>query len=398
MATKVYCSSWGEHGGDNGLWAHDYDAETGALGEGVQIDDTLSSSNCFVDEENRLLYFVDEVDQPFDEKAGIGSGGGGNIWVYRVGAKGDLKLLQKRKSFGSNPSMFTKSPDGNWGCCSIHGANPMCCQVAKENGVWTIVPRYAEGSVVLFEMNSDGTIGEVVDIFKNEKATVPPHMHSCVWDPKGRFIVVNDKGTGLIYTLKVDEQKKRFVELDRYDAGADSKPRYVRFHPTKKFFFVNYEAANRLDAFSYTSSGKMALVGSDLVVPQEQRDSVDQDSRFESQDLRIDAKGRFLYSCYRGSNDHFVGKKRIHDGGFQGVAVYQVDQKSGEVTTIQRLEFDDIYWERGCAISPDGKFLLVGSLYSDKVATCAIGSDGRLADTGRRADQDTCSGITFFEL
>lgn len=398
MAIKVYCSSWGEHGGEDGLWSHSYDAKTGELGKGRQISDVLRSSNCFVDEDNQLLYFVDEIDQPFDEEAGIGSGGGGNIWVYRVDSDGGLKLLQKKKSFGSNPSMFTKSPDGKWGCCSIHGANPMCCQVKKENGAWTIVPRYADGEVVLFEMNSDGTIGEVVDIFKNETADVPAHMHSCVWDPKGRFIIVNDKGTGLIYTLKVDESKKRLVKASEYDAGSDSKPRYVRFHPKKNFLFVNYEAANRLDAFSYDSKGKLTLVGSDLVVPQDQRDSVDEQSRFESQDMCINDKGTFIYSCYRGSNDHFVGTKRYHDGGFQGVAVYQIDQTSGKVTTVQRLEFDDIYWPRGCAISPDGKYLLVGSLYSDKVATCSIGSDGKLTDTGTRADQSTCSGITFFEL
>ena len=76
--------------------------------------------------------------------------------------------------------------------------------------------------------------------------------------------------------------------------------------------------------------------------------------------------------------------------------MYAVSQEDGSVTTVQRYEFDDLFWPRGCAISPDGKFLLVASLYSDQVATLAIAEDGTLSDTGLRAEQDTCSSVTFY--
>lgn len=397
MATYVYCGMWGEHGGNDGLWVHAYDAAAGALAEGVQLSDELRSSNCYVDAERSLLYMVDEIDLPFNKDAGIGSGGGGRIWVWQAdAATGQLTLLQQAKSFGSNPSMFTLSPDRRYGVCSIHGAAPMSCQTEQDaDGEWQIKPGYADAPVVLFRMNGDGTIGEVLDIYKVEGAVLS-HMHSCEWAPDGSFFVVNDKGTGAIYSMRINAQEKLELAADPYQAGSGDKPRYVRFHPSQPWCYVNYEAANRLDAFRYDGAGKLELINSDLVVPEDQRESVQDGWRFESQDMKISADGGFVYSCYRGSGDTFQGKERFHDGGFQGVAVYAVDQQDGSVSTVQRFEFDDVYWPRGCAISPDGKHLLVASLYSDVVATLAIGEDGLLTDTGLRAEQDTCSSVTFF--
>lgn len=399
MATYVYCGMWGEHGGNDGLWVHPYDASTGALGAGRQIDAEISTSNCYVDQERGLLYMVDEIDQPFDKDAGIGSGGGGNVWVWQVDTStGNLVLKQKTKSYGSNPSMFTLSPDKRYGVCSIHGAAPMSCQTERdESGAWRIVPGYADAPLVLFRMNDDGTLGEVLDVYKASGATLS-HLHSCTWAPTGTFFVVNDKGTGAISSVHITPDEKLEVVGIPYQAGADDKPRYVRFHPTNPWCYVNYEAANRLDAFSYDDEGRLTLINSDLVVPEDQRASVEKGWRFESQDMKISSDGATVYSCYRGSGDNPTGDGgREHLGGFQGVAVYAVNQEDGSVTTVQRCEFDDLYWPRGCALSPDGRFLLVASLYSDQVATLAIAEDGTLSDTGLRAEQDTCSSVTFYE-
>lgn len=398
MATYVYCGMWGEHGGNDGLWVHPYDTSTGALGAGRQVDAEIRTSNCYVDQERALLYMVDEVDQAFDKDAGIGSGGGGNVWVWQVDAvTGELTLKQKARSFGSNPSMFTLSPDKRYGVCSIHGAAPMSCQTEQDgDGSWRIVPGFADAPLVLFRMNDDGTLGEVLDAYMAQGAVLS-HMHSCTWAPSGTFFVANDKGTGAISSVRITPDEKLELVGSPYQAGADDKPRYVRFHPTKPWCYVNYEAANRLDAFSYDDEGRLTLINSDLVVPEDRRAAVEKGWRFESQDMKISADGSTVYSCYRGSGDNPTGDGgHEHLGGFQGVAVYAVSQEDGSVTTVQRYEFDDLFWPRGCAISPDGKFLLVASLYSDQVATLAIAEDGTLSDTGLRAEQDTCSSVTFY--
>lgn len=201
-----------------------------------------------------------------------------------------------------------------------------------------------------------------------------------------------------------------------------AKPRYIRFHPSKRFFFVNYEAANLVDVFSYTESGEIAYVNGASVIDMERRTANNNMDgyRFEAQDLKISDDGAFLYDAYRCFADDFKGTTRIHkDGGFQGVAVFVIDQESGEVQRVQDVEYPETvmehtaalyegtggsvdpeakgyYWPRSIEIAPDGKFLLVAFLHGDWVASTSIGEDGRLdVDVITRYEMNTPSGMTF---
>lgn len=436
MGTYVVCSSWGEHGGIDGVSVFAYEPETGKLSDRQIIEkaltpDAISGSSHFHDNAHKLIYMVDEIDKAYDKCAsgkktggnsGLKQGGGGTIVVWKYGSKGSLERIQEVDSYGSNPSMFTKRPDGKYGVVSCHGQAACATQTrASENG-FELVPAYSEPNIVLFKMKADGTLSpDPLDIYqidsgKGDTWKDPDwrmsHMHSCVWAPAklGDFFIVNDKGTGHIYSMTVkDDAIKLLFDFDANQLGdADDpgakkpKPRYVRFHPTKRWFFVNYEGANRFDAFSYDENGTIAAIGSDTVVEKDKRSSLPDGCRFESQDMQINADGTICYSCYRGSNDGFKGTNRIHkSGGWQGVAVYAIDQTSGSVSRIQNAEFEEsegLFWPRGCSISPDGRFLLVATLHGDKIVSIPINDDGTLNLAGKSlTDMDTPSGFTFFE-
>jgi 6-phosphogluconolactonase (cycloisomerase 2 family) len=161
--------------------------------------------------------------------------------------------------------------------------------------------------------------------------------------------------------------------------------------------YVNHERSMALKAFSYDDHGKLTEINEALAVPDSWMSQVPENGRAEQQDLKLSADGRFLYSVYRAGEDILASNgERSYVPGFEGVAVFSVDQRNGKVTAVQRLELD-CEWARGCAISPNGKWLVVGALFSDELITLAIGADGRLTDTGIRTPQPSAAGVTFFK-
>lgn len=467
MATYVVCSSWGEHGGDDGVSTFEYDEATGALSNRKIIEfgltpKAISGSAHFKDESMGLVYMVDEIDKSFDDTAsgkdaaaqgstkpsGLKSGGGGSVVVWRYGADGELEKVQSIDSFGSNPAMVTISPDGEYAVVAHHGQAACATQTKKSADGYEMVPVYSEPNIVLFKRQGDGTLDpSPIDIYNIDGDRTEPykdpswrmsHMHSCEWAPAelGNFFVVCDKGTNHIVSMTIsDGTFKVLDDFDMISTCADddpcmqskpdpwAKPRYVRFHPTQRFFFVNYEAANQVGAFSYDDNGKISFINNDAVVDMDRRTANDnmKGYRFESQDLKISADGAFLYDAYRCSADDFKGTARIHkDGGFQGVAVFKIDQASGKVERIQNAEYSEepmehtemlyagtgsksqpepkgYYWPRGLALSPDGRYLLVAFLHGDWIASTPIGKDGTLAvDATSAFEMNTPSGFTFY--
>ena len=398
MSMHAYCGNWATFGGENGLWMHDYDLKTGALSNPVQINNEISSSYAWVNEEKRLIYFVDERDTQFFAGTHIQGGAGGFIWVYKVNEDGQLELVQKTPAFGSDPAMFTIAPSGRYGVCAIHGSAPVVCQVAQdEAGEWQIVPGHADASLVLFAMNEDGTIGKVMDICKPSGSKIP-HLHTCEWAPSGNFFLTVDKGGGDIYSFSIDEQAGKLVQLgEPYALGDTTRPRYVRFNPVQNACYVNYEAANKISAFSYNEQGELTFLGDELIVLQEEYDAlpVGRGYRFEAQNMRVSADGKHLYTCVHCSPFKMV--KPIHkEAGFDAVVVFELAE-DGRATRAQFCDVGDAYWPRGCTISPDGRFLLVTALFGDCIATLRIGEDGLLEDTGLREPQSTAASMTFFD-
>lgn len=253
--------------------------------------------------------------------SGLQAGSGGSVVVWRYGHSGKLEKLQTVDSFGSNPAMITISPDGKYAIVAHHGQANCAAQTRIADDGYEMVPVYLEPSVVLFARRSDGTLNpEPLDVFGIDNGEKEPyknpswrmsHMHSCVWAPSalGSFFVVCDKGTNHIYTMQIKNAKLELIDdlnmintCDETDpclqAKPDprAKPRYVRFHPKKRYFFVNYEAANQVDVFSYSTAGKIKHINTAAVIDMDRRTANEnmKGYRFEAQDLKISQDGKYL--------------------------------------------------------------------------------------------------------
>ncbi len=138
-----------------------------------------------------------------------------------------------------------------------------------------------------------------------------------------------------------------------------SAPRYSAFHPQLPYLFVNKENKPLISAFRYDEEGKLEHIWTvDALPPQ-----ITPSEGFLQSDICLGKSGQYLYSLLRVVNV---------------ISVFKIDGKTGKLTLVQAFE-NACAGGRGCAVSPDGRFLIVAALEGHEVAAYPIGEDGRLS-------------------
>ncbi len=393
----LYAGSWIRKGGRKGFCHYKFDTVSGVLTFIEAIDDSYSVGGIVVDAVHKLVYITDENDEQPDFRLG----GGGTIAVYRINPWGGaLAKLKAQKSYGANPSMIAIDPTGKYMVASIHSTDdPITRVVETAPHHYEIVAQYPSTSVNLFPLNPDGTIAPPLDVHElsgsgphHNQSTA--HAHCVVWEPEGRFFITCDKGADRIYSFRIDYRAERIVQTTApFLLEPGSVPRYARFNAEKKVLYVNFESANEVAVFHYDEHGALTKMGAEPVVTPALLEKIPAGAHFEQQDMRLDPTGRFLFTVVRGSLDYMEGRERKYKQGFDGVTSFAIDSH-GMLKRIDTIEMSS-NWPRGCAVSPDGRFLIVPCLYSDEIVTLAIGENGRLTKVSS-VGQNAAATVAFF--
>jgi DNA-binding beta-propeller fold protein YncE len=123
--------------------------------------------------------------------------------------------------------------------------------------------------------------------------------------------------------------------------------------------------------------------------------------------IHVHPNGRFVYVTNRNQGEvEFEGKK-IFNGGENNVAVFSIDQQTGEPTQIQTIEGHGIHL-RNFGVDPGGRVLVASSIRpmpvreGNEIKTLTaglmvyrVGGDGKLAFV-RKYDVDTAKGQQFW--
>jgi hypothetical protein len=117
--------------------------------------------------------------------------------------------------------------------------------------------------------------------------------------------------------------------------------------------------------------------------------------------------GRFLYLGNRGSGTVEFEGKRVQGDGENSIAVYAINQQTGEPTLIQNADTHGVH-PRTFTIDPTGRLLVVANMQHVLVreknevrplpanlAMFRVGGDGKL-EFVRKYDQDTSNGRSLF--
>jgi 6-phosphogluconolactonase len=299
----------------------------------------LTIANLFLDIENptflavfkNYLYAVIEVDDWEGKSAGA-------IAAFSMdAATGKLTLLNRRSTKGAHP----------------------CYIGIDKTGRALFVSNYTGGSVAVFSIESDGSLGECSQLITYQGASVHPnqtssHAHSAIVSPDNRYVFVQDLGTDIIQTYRLSLQNNHPQLIEKQPAihlEPGAGPRHFIFHPIQPTAYLMNELNSTVAVFDYEpAEGRLTQKQIISSLPD------DFSGENSAADIHITHNGRFLYASNRG-----------HDS----LAIFCVDEKTGELTTLGHHSTLGKH-PRHFVISPDDRFLLCANRSSDNIVSFYI--------------------------
>jgi 6-phosphogluconolactonase len=347
------------------------------------VMDKVSVGQTCLDSKRNILYCTDE--RMVHAASGDDKGSGSLIYAFAINPKtGDLTEINRRPSLGSLPSYVAVDATGKYLIVTHHTNNtPVNKTVKDASGKYRSVFEYEDAATVLFRLNDDGSIGDPCDAYMHsgngpDPEQTHPRVHSVMMSPSGNLFAVCDKGSDKLFFFRINRKTEKLEVCggEPYKSFPGSAPRYSLFHPTRPYFYMNHEIKPVISAFRYDEDGKLAFIHAVDVLPE--------GSKFDrttmSSDIRIHPSGKYLYDLIR---------------GLDLISVFAIKEKTGEIERIQTVKLDGA-GPRGCAVSPDGRFILIAALTDLKVVVWAIGEDGKVSPTGKSVSQPNPGNVTFF--
>ncbi|HEX6441361.1 MAG TPA: beta-propeller fold lactonase family protein [Stellaceae bacterium] len=177
------------------------------------------------------------------------------------------------------------------------------------------------------------------------------------------------------------------------NGGYGFGPRHLDFHPTKPWVYVSLERQNRLDMFAFHDRDLLAA-------PLYQKNTLAEPDNIRGRQVagtvKLHPTGRFAYVANRAS----TARDGVFVGGENNLAVFAIDEETGEPTLIQNSDTRGIHC-RNFHIDPSGRLLVAshimglpvrdGDAVRDVPACLSvfrIGDDGKL-DFVRKYDVET---------
>lgn len=262
-------------------------------------------------------------------------------------------------------------------------------------------------AIHIYRINADGTPGAEVaqpgpidpGIFAHQVRATPDNKQVILvtrgHDPAGPK--PEEPGALMLWDFKdgVLSNQQKVAPDSGLGGGYGFGPRHLDFHPAKPWVYVSLERENRLDMFTL-EGGRLSPRAafrknnlSQLGVP---------GARQAVGMVHVHPNGRFVYVANRASTA--VGG--VFAGGENTLAVYAIDQATGEPTIIQHVDTRGIHC-RTFHIDPSGRLLVAAHIQGirlrdgGEVPCCLslfrVGDDGRL-DYVRKYDVDVSGGRT----
>ena len=263
-------------------------------------------------------------------------------------ANGQLKLLNSVPSRGSGPCHVAVDPSGKW----VFAAN------------------YNSGSVAVFPVRADGSLGEATGFVQHAGSSVNaqrqsgPHAHSANLSPDGRWLFVADLGLDRILTYRLDAVKGTLSPGDPpfTKVAPGSGPRHMAFGKDGRFAYAIGEMLATVTVFRYNSArGTLEELQTAPVTPEGYTGPK------SGAEIAVDPAGKFLYASNRGDST---------------IAVFRIDGDKGTLTLVERVSTQG-KTPRNFAIDPAGAFLFAANQDSGNVVEFKIDpATGRLTPTG----------------
>ena len=262
-------------------------------------------------------------------------------------------------------------------------------------GEFLLIAYNDPSSVTVHRLNADGTIGEPVSQPGSHDTGIYAHQIRAM--PSNQMVTLVTRGNnaengkpedpGAIKTFGFKNGILTGLASIAPGNGLGFGPRHLDFHPTQPWVYVSIERQNQL--YVYGLDAATGLTREPMFI---KTTLSDPKTKFPqgAGPIHIHPNGRFVYQTNRSSSLTDFDGQKVLAGGENSVAVFAIDQKTGEPTLIQNIDGHGVQL-RTFGIDPGGRVLVAASVIPIKVREGAgvgtltaglmvyrIGSDGRL--------------------
>lgn len=266
--------------------------------------------------------------------------------------------------------------------------------------------------VTVHRINADGTVGEEVKQTAALDGGIYGHQVRALPANKAVVLVTRgnaagggkpeDPGALKVYAFKDGQLANRASIAP--NGGYGFGPRHLDFHPSLPLAFLSLETQNKLYVYRLTDD----TLEPDAIFKQETLAAPGNiRGRQAASTVHVHPNGRFVYVGNRASETvEFEGKK-VFPGGENSIAVYAIDQTTGEPTLIQNADVHGIH-PRTFSIDPSGRMLVSAQILPILVRDGAevkavpanltifhVGTDGKLT-FANAYDVDTGGAMQFW--
>jgi len=303
------------------------------------------------------------------------------------------------------------------GALKIHGeptalpSRPIHASV-DHGGEFLLTTYNNPSNVTVHRINADGTIG--AEVKQDAKLDTGIYAHQILAAPSNKTVLLVTRGNdarpdkpedpGAIKTFSFGNGALSNLASIAPGTGLGFGPRHLDFHLTKPWVFLSIERQNQIYVYERNDAAGLArdpmFVKNSLANPKPP-------VRQAAGAIHVHPNGKFVYQTNRASDLTTEDGKTVVINGENNVAVYAIDQTTGEPTLIQNAD-GRAYELRTFGIDPAGKLLIAASIKSvpmrdrsqiktvpARISVFRIGNDGKL-DLARQYDIDTAKGQQFW--
>jgi 6-phosphogluconolactonase len=275
-------------------------------------------------------------------------------------------------------------------------------------GTHVLVAFNIPSSISVYQLNPDGTIGALV----KQPSTLDTgiYAHQVRVNPSNKTVFLVTRGNG---PTKDKPEDRGAVKVFSYadgvlknlasiapNGGVNFQPRHLDFHPSQPWVFLSLERQTQLQVYHMTKDGSLDAL------PLFTKDSVANPAKKaplqNSGTVHVHPNGKFVYQATRSAGSDASGKASF-GGGENSIAVYAINQKTGEPTLLQNADTRGAE-PRTFALDPSAQVLVAGNQTAisagsktipASLAVFRVRTDGKL-DFVRKYDVDTSGGSLFW--
>lgn len=223
--------------------------------------------------------------------------------------------------------------------------------------------------VSVHDLAPDGTIG--AEIVQTAAGDFGVYLHQVRVEPTTATVFVVGRGNypegGRTTTVSGSLRALNFRNGQLSDRGEVASgrglpfnPRHLDFHPSKPWIFLSVELQNTLQMYRYRADGSFdpapVFTTDSLTSPRDVRPEY----RQLAGAVHVHPDGRFVYQANRGTGTLEVDGKRTWAGGFNSIAVFRINQRTGEPTLVQNADTHGLV-ARTFSLDPTGQMLVAAN-------------------------------------